>query len=237
MPSKVKSLTFSRNSQQLAAAGYRGVPAVGKPNPGGVVRVWGVREGAEVAALEDPKTLLALAFTPDGKRLILGVGERGVGTWEVEGAKQVRLLAGVDGVFAFGGVVSPDGRWVAGGGLETSRPGSFALVVWDVPAGRQAFVLLRDQAGVTDLAFTPDSRRLVSAQSDGALRVWELERGQELLTLRGHEQEVGYLAVSPDGLRLASGDDGGTVKLWDAVPLTTEEARALGRLVRPEAGP
>jgi WD40 repeat protein/serine/threonine protein kinase len=68
---------------------------------------------------------------------------------------------------------------------------------------------------VWGVAYSPDGRRLASADWGGTVKVWDATTGQELLTLQGLASAV-TVAYSPDGRRLAAGGDGGTVKVWDA---------------------
>src|SRR2546427_12915668 len=41
-------------------------------------------------------------------------------------------------------------------------------------------------AGVRGLAFTPDSRSLLSGSADGTLRVWDVQRGQCVHIIQGY---------------------------------------------------
>ena len=66
------------------------------------------------------------------------------------------------------------------------------------------------------MAFSPDGKRLASANLGGAVKVWDAGTGQETLALEGHADGVWCVAFSPDGQRIASGSGDGTVKVWDA---------------------
>src|SRR5207245_5604325 len=48
----------------------------------------------------------------------------------------------------------------------------------------------RHSNAITDLAFSPDGRRLASASGDETVRIWDAATGKELHTLKGHEYIV-----------------------------------------------
>ncbi|HEY3966249.1 MAG TPA: WD40 repeat domain-containing protein [Planctomycetaceae bacterium] len=74
---------------------------------------------------------------------------------------------------------------------------------------------------VEAVAFSPDSRLLVTGSSDWTVRVWDAGTGAEVACLRGHEQAVSCVAFSPDGRFVASGAADRTVRVWD---VTNERA-------------
>ena len=50
------------------------------------------------------------------------------------------------------------------------------------------------------MAFSPDSKRIVSGSSDKTLRLWDAETGTAIgKPLKGHTGEVWSVAFSPDG--------------------------------------
>jgi len=64
-------------------------------------------------------------------------------------------------------------------------------------------------APITALAFTPDSKQLVSASEDKTIRVWDLASRQTLRVIRGETGpadfgKIGAIAVAPDGRLLAA---------------------------------
>jgi WD40 repeat protein len=66
------------------------------------------------------------------------------------------------------------------------------------------------------VAWSPDGRRLLSANSDATLTLWNVADGMTLQTLRGHTHIVYAAAWSPDGRWLASGGYDRTIHIWDA---------------------
>jgi WD40 repeat protein len=68
---------------------------------------------------------------------------------------------------------------------------------------------------VKSVAFSPDSKLLATADSNGFVRLWEAINGREILTCKGHTDLVNSVVFSPDGKILASGSYDQTIKLWD----------------------
>jgi WD40 repeat protein len=58
---------------------------------------------------------------------------------------------------------------------------------------------------VQSLAFTPESRHLLSGSDDGTLRLWEVERAQCVRVKQGSVASLNDLDWSPDGRQLVSG--------------------------------
>ncbi|WP_293067084.1 MULTISPECIES: caspase family protein [unclassified Moorena] len=80
---------------------------------------------------------------------------------------------------------------------------------------------------VTDIAFSPDGKKILSGSDDNTVRLWDTETGQLLYKLEGHTSFVTAIAFSSDGKKILSGSFDNTLRLWD-----TESGQLLHTLVQ-----
>jgi WD40 repeat protein/class 3 adenylate cyclase len=156
----------------------------------------------------------ALAFFPDGRRLMVGGAAGIVNVWDVHSRTVVRTLRFEDPVYW--AAVSPDGELVAIETQAQDSPGA-ALEVQDAASGETLYSRkLRNGRG--SLYFSPDSRRLAAVGCcAGGSRI-------EVLDARSGELELSprvdgltkSVAFSPDGSLIGAGTDDGKVLLFDA---------------------
>ena len=198
--SPIHDIAFSLDGEQVASAGL-----------GGVVIVWTVDDGTEVATIETDNDVTTLAFSPDGRFLATGGGGAPIEVFDVPSGESVTTLPGSEAV-APGLAWSPDGRWLAGPGPDG------APAVWDTETFTLTDRLPRQS--LERLAFAPDSRTLaVTDAEDSTVRLWtpvaESDGKRTISELRGHSDEPGAVAFAPDGATVYSvaGMDG--IFAWD----------------------
>ncbi len=194
---RVTSLAVSPDGRTLATGHQRG--------RGIVLR--------DAASLEPIRVLTghsgdvgALAFSPDGERLISCSDQDQVFTWVP--ATGERLLKGPGSRNREIGVAfAPDGRRVA---VSTNE----GLRVEDVASGR-AIRTLALPAVVHDIAWSPDGAWIAAGSADHAVRIFDAATGALRHERIRHSGAVYAVAFSPDSTRLASGSNDTTIRIWD----------------------
>jgi len=176
----------------------------------------------------------AVSYSPDGARILTASYDRTARIWDAEsGAPLVTLIGHSSAIND--AAWSPDGRYVAtaSGNPLDIRSADDSLRIWDAATGEQLRVI-KTEAGLTSVAWSPDGARLAAGSADQTARIWEAQTGAPLILLRGHTSSVQTVAWSPDGARLATASLDNTTRLWDAK--TGAQLRVLGSQDRPVNG-
>ena len=73
---------------------------------------------------------------------------------------------------------------------------------------------------VLAVGWSPDGRRIASADNTGMVHVWDAATGATVFIYRGHGgmlmNRVNAIGWSPDGKYIASESSDGTVQVWQA---------------------
>jgi WD40 repeat protein len=224
-PGGLRSLAFAPDGRALASCGL-----------GPEVTLWDMTAGGELASLrekraeERPHRPAGVAFTPDRKFLLLGIGGFGqestqrwgdVSVWDLATHANVRTLARLNDHLS-GIALSPDGKLLA----VASKTGQ--VKVHDLVSGQERADFQVAPSWEIGLTFGPEGA-LLAVGEHRSLQVWDVRKKQELWKSEGFGRRVEAVAFSPDGKLVASGGTvpggGPELKLWDAT--TGKEVRAL----------
>ncbi len=148
-------------------------------------------------------------FSPDGKSLLIATDHMAL--YNVEDGTLSREVDGwSEGVF------SPDGRLFA----APVQQAGLAVQTWDTETWQPHYRLdkpsdLKPPPQVHNLAFSPDSTRLVASTNSGTADLWDLATRQSLRTFEfAQTLGGGEVVFSPDGKRLAI-QNAYDVRIWD----------------------
>ena len=156
---------------------------------------------------------MAIQFTRDGRRLLLGGPDRRTHLYRTEdgGVDSPALDEGLPEEQA---VLSPDDRLAA----TFTDVGTDPMIgLWDVASGTR-LRQMQPQPNtriVGSVRFSPDGRLLAAGRAAGDISLCDPETGVELGQLKGHTDKVIGLAFDPGGQRLVSASRDGTARVWD----------------------
>jgi WD40 repeat protein len=181
----------------------------------GVVRLWDVTKDQPPKAIPwDDRIPLgySLAFTPDGKHLVL------TGDWcevRVLDLATRKLVHRFEPGMHKNVKLAPDGRTVA------TCAASDGLRLWDVATGKsRKLAEVGSDKRRFELSFSPDGKTGLALEPDGqTVRLWDVATGRvRRVQLSGEwPRPLLEVALSPDG-KVVAGRDGSDriLRLWDA---------------------
>lgn len=201
----ILSVAFSPDGELIAAGSWDKL-----------IRVWRVSTGelCFVGKCEGP--VLSISFSTDGG--LLASASSDVRLWEVGSGQLLRKF----NQSGFCVVFSPDGQWLAWSSKAPS-PTEGAICIWKLNE-TQPQVLGTIERWVRSIAFSPDSRSLVSASRDGlkSICLWDIAT-RHIQHLGSRQQGADSVAFSRDGNHVAAAG-----KFITLLNLSTRQIRSLG---------
>ena len=161
-------------------SGYR--PLAYTPDGTGIVEgaddisLWNPTTDAFTTVLAGPATSLRFLPAPDGRLVVV----------KPDNTTQVVTLAGhVD--LQFNGIgtvvplaVSPDGTMIAEGGVDGAFSPNYVTRIWRVSDGATLQTLVGHTNVVSGVAFSWDSRTIVTGDQNATVRIWRVSDGTQL---------------------------------------------------------
>ncbi len=224
-PGEVSSVALSPDGTRALAAIWKSSPtAANAPvTSSATLKLGDTASGRLIRNLDGhSETVLAVAFSPDGTRMLSGSGDKTVKLWDAATGRLIRTFVGHSSevtAVAF----SPNGATILSGD-ET------ALNLWDVASGRlirsfegkSGYAMVALGEGATALsgksvAFSPDGARVAAngQGQDNSVKIWDAATGRLVRSFPGDEAEIFTIAFSRDGAQLVAGGQRGILKLWN----------------------
>jgi len=139
----------------------------------GLVTIWDLSSGPESADLVGElaghtRTVLSVAFSPDGQTLASGGADEAVRFWNVDEMQALGSPVDAHDWFVSTVAFSPDGLMLASGSYDNQ------VVLWDVATRQRIGQPLTDHSGrVAAVMFSPDGSHLLSGSKDGSVLWWD----------------------------------------------------------------
>jgi WD40 repeat protein len=123
---------------------------------------------------------------------------------------------------------SPDGKYVAVGCKAISPVPSYPYNPYDesvtirvlqasADGGYSFMPKILFSHTVNSIAFSPNSKYLLTGSEDHTARVWDISTGREISRMT-HDDSVTSIAFSPDGKQVMSSSMDHTVRVWETLP-------------------
>lgn len=152
----------------------------------------------------------SVAMSPDTKVVVAGAEDGSLFVWIREKQKYVVRKHG-PAIHAV--AVSPDGRWIASGGIDEKQ--GFDIRIWSTE-GKALRRLPGHKAPVLSLAFSADSSEILSAAADDTARLWSFTDPERSGILRDHHDNVRSARYSPDGRWIVTASDDRFVRVYSS---------------------
>ncbi|MEW6235875.1 MAG: protein kinase [Candidatus Omnitrophota bacterium] len=191
------------------------------------IKIWDSETGREITCREITSQegragkVVSAAFSPDGKRIVTGHGDKSAKVWDAETAQEIPKIEG-HSVGITPEVFSPDGKRILMGGQDNT------VKVWDAETWNELVSLEGHSAPVHSAVFSPDGKQIATVSEGNIIKVWDAETGQIITTIEDHANILVFEAFSPDGKRIAARswikgqpgpgmeDSEEKIQIWDA---------------------
>ena len=208
----IYALAYSPDGERVASGSADGTVQLWNANTGDVIGKpikW--HDGA----------VYSVAFSHDGRHIASGSNDKTIFICDtVDGLLVGRPFR--DHEYAVWSIAySVNGKYMASSSFNTLR-------IWDLEATRgksspfaaACRCIVGHSSAITCIAFSSDSRFLISGGSDGTVRIWEVDSGEAVIALRtfegslNAEAAVCAVSISPSTDYIVAGTEGGMLYSW-----------------------
>ena len=207
---RITCIAFSTSNENHVASG----------SDDATICIWDVerRELTVGPLIGHENGVTALAYSPDGTRLVSCSLDKTVRVWNSETGELLSTLSGHSSdvncvAYSFDG-----SRIVSGSDDET-------IIVWDAQIGQIVCGPITGHKGdVSSACFSPDGKQVFSVSWRGAVRVGDAITGRSLFPpFTGHTSHGKFIGFFPNERCFATGSFDGTIRIWtlDTAPNDT----------------
>jgi WD40 repeat protein/serine/threonine protein kinase len=204
------SVVFSSDGKRVAFNAARSV-----------LKVLDALSGRELLVKDITNAIMALALSPDDKRLAVAGQTSDVQILDA-GTGELVTICPADAARRVQLKFSPDGKRLAAFGHESG------LELWDTDTGQRFRTFKGHDDYVMDFAFSPDSARIASAGWDGRVKVWDVISDRDVIPIPALVKSA-MNPLSTDGRIALTGMNESTIHLWNA-----ETGEPLGEPIKLE---
>lgn len=173
-----------------------------------------------------------LAFTNNGKNLLLTSDDNQLHEWNIETKKELRQFTGILNMRDKGGLnYDPNFYWQSNiakfvrfkNNILLSRDGKtmikgkFGTKVkrWDVASGKTVMEYVGHKKAVLAYDLSKDGKRLVTGGGDGKIILWDLETGDSLKSISSYREPIFDIHFNSDETQVLTSSWDATMKIHD----------------------
>jgi WD40 repeat protein/tetratricopeptide (TPR) repeat protein len=182
--------------------------------------VWNVADGRLLHVLLHKNAVLAVAFSPDGRRILTGSADQTARLWDAGTGRPIGKPMVHDGLVLVA-TFSPDGQLILTCSQKAATEG--AVHLWRADTLQPIGQPWMHSRPVLAAAFSPDGSMVVTGTGDassnqGEGQLWSVVAGKRLGQSIPHPGPVHSLAWSPDGRLMVTGCSDKIARIWEVTP-------------------
>lgn len=202
-------IRFSRDSTRLVVGDLAGN-----------ITLWDISQlKARAGFIQFPEFLQQAQFSPNGQWLVANSDDKNI--WLIKSSElgnkdAVRKKLITSDSLTTKISVSPDSKWVAVIEYDTNgnNPSYNRVILASVNENKE-ILLSHDGELINSIAFSPDSKQIITADDQGLINIWNIDNGKKAFSINAKDAVLS-LAVSPNGKYLVCGmEDGNHAIVWD----------------------